>query len=127
MDNIRHLLSLAQEILPVIGVLFFLWGTLDNYFLTRYEGKINRGFPMWSRILKSDELHFLENLKEDVIDINKKKIGFRTITKTSFIAVNNREVLIRYSNIKQRTSWPIVGYVDLSLSNPALEYRLSFP
>ena len=127
MDNILNFLLLAKEILPRIGMVLFVWGTIDNYFLTRYRGKTNRGFTIWSRPLKHDEQHFLENLREDVIDTTKKRIGFQTVTKTSFITLNKREVLIRYSHIGQRTSWPLVGYVDLSVPEPQMEYRLSLP
>ncbi len=127
MENFPGFLLLARQVLPVIGLMLFVWGTLDNYFLTRYGGKINRGFTIWSQPLRPDERQFLENLKEDIVDINQKRIGFQTITKTSFIAKNNQEVLIRYSRIGQGTSCPIVGYVDLSLPGPVLEYRLSFP
>jgi hypothetical protein len=127
MDNIRDFLLLAKIILPGIGIVLFLWGNIDNYFLTRYGGKLNRGFTIWSGPLKPDEQQFLENLKEDVVDINKKRFGFQTRTKKSFIMVNGKDVLIRFSRMGQRTSWPLVGYVDLSLPKPLMEYRLSLP
>ena len=41
--------------------------------------------------------------------------------------VDSRKVLIRFNHMGQRTSWPLVGYVDLSLPEPQMEYRLSLP
>jgi hypothetical protein len=127
MANIRDFLLLAQTILPAIGLWLFFWGIVDNYFLTRYGGKLNRGFTIWSHPLRTDELQFLNNLKEDIVDIKERRFGLQTRTKKDFVMVDGREVLIRFSHMGQRTSWPLVGFVDLSLSEPLLEYRLSLP
>ena len=123
-DNIQDFLLRAKEILPVIGIGLFLCGTIDNYFLTRYGGKLNRGFTIWSQPLKEDQRRFLANLNDDIVD--KRQVGILIkITRTSFISVKDREALIRYNNTGQGTSWPMVGYVDLSSPNPVLEYRSS--
>jgi len=127
MANIRDLLLAAQIILPAVGLGLFFWGTVDNYFLTRYGGRINRGFTIWTQPLKSDERQFLNNLREDIVDIKERRFGFQTRIRKDFVMVNSGEVLIRFNRMGQRTSWPLVGYVDLSLSEPLLEYRLSLP
>lgn len=44
-----------------------------------------------------------------------------------FVKVKDGEVLVRYSNLRQGTSWPLVGYVDLSRPDRSFEYRLSLP
>jgi len=127
MADIRDFLLLAQTILPAIGIGLFFWGTVDNYFLTRYGGRLNRGFTIWSHPLQTDELQLLNNLKEDIVDIKERRFVLRTKIRKDFVMVNGREVLIRFNHMGQRTSWPLVGYVDLSLSEPLLEYRLSLP
>lgn len=126
MTTIHNFLLLLQELLPGIAIILFLSGIIDNYFLTRYEGRLDRGITVWSRPLKSDEYLFLTNIQHDIVDVNKKRFGFQTIIRTSFVAAKNDAALIRFGRIGQRTSWPLVGYVDLSLPKPRLEYRLSF-
>jgi hypothetical protein len=127
MANIRDFLLLAQTILPSVGLVLFFWGIIDNYFLTRYGGRINRGFTVWAQPLKTDERQFLNNLKEDIVDIKERRFGLRTRIKKDFVMVDNRKVLIRFNQMGQRTSWPLVGYIDLSLPEPQTEYRLSLP
>jgi hypothetical protein len=124
MDTIRNSLSQFFEIAPNIAFALLIWGVVDNYFLARYDGKLNRGFTIWKTPIKNDEQQFLLTLKEDIVE--RKKIGpWRT--KTSFIMVKDGEALIRYSNPSQNTSWPLVGYVDIFSPNVMLEYRLSLP
>jgi hypothetical protein len=127
MNNVRDFLPLIKDILLSIGIVLFLWGMVENYFLTRYGGKLNRGFTIWSQPLTANEQQFLENLKEDILDIKKRQFGLRTIIKKDFIVKDGNEALIRFNHMGQRTSWPLVGYVDLSLPEPRMEYRLSLP
>src|SRR5689334_19055717 len=122
MDLIEYVRSLITAIIPIFIVIFLIWGTIDNYFLTRYAGKLNRGFTIWRSLMKEEERQFLLNLKEDIVET--KRIGLWR-TKTSFITAQNGEALIRYSHPFQRTSWPIILYVDLSSAKPEIEYRLS--
>jgi hypothetical protein len=121
-DNLRTLAPTIAAILPRIGLALFILGIIDNYLLTRYGGRLNRGFTVWRTGLSDDQSRFLLNVREDVVD--RRKVALLR-TKTSFVRVQDREALIRYSNPYQRTSWPLVGYVDLSASETELEYRLS--
>ena len=111
--------------LQAIGILMFLLATLDNYLLIRYGGKPNRGFAIWKQPLNIGEKSFLEDLKEDIVDEKEKQYVFRTIIKRDFIMKTGNKVLLRFNHMGQRTSWPLVGYVDLSLPEPQMEYRLS--
>src|SRR5687768_15508588 len=104
MDDIQSIRSLIIEISRFFIVVFIIWGTIDNYFLTRYGGKLNRGFTIWRSSIKDEEHQFLLNLKEDIVET--KRIGLWR-TQTSFITVQNGEALIRYWHPFQRTSWPI--------------------
>jgi len=124
MDNFRTILRLIIDIAPNIALAVFVWGAIDNYFLTRYGGKLDRGFTVWKKSLTDNDKQFLLSLKEDIVD--KKQVRLWR-TKISFIVVRDREALIRYSNPGQNTSWPMICYVDLSSSEPMLEYRLSLP
>lgn len=124
MDNIRNILTQFAEIAPNIAFALLIWGVIDNYLLIRYSGKLNRGFTIWKSSIRNEERQFLLTLGEDIVDT--KKIGLWR-TKTSFIVVRANEALIRYSNPSQNTSWPLVGYIDLSFPEPILEYRLSLP
>ena len=124
MENIIKFLLPILSFLPYIGIAFFIWGIVDNYFLIRYGGKLNRGFTVWKKVLTGSERHFLLNLSEDIVE--KTKIGIGR-TKTNFFAKQGDAVLIRYSNPGQKTSWPIVFYVDLSTPQPMMEYRFSLP
>jgi hypothetical protein len=122
-NNVQDLLLTIKEVLPLVVLTLFFWGTIDNYFLTRYGGKLNRGFTIWQKPLLESDKNFLLDLQEDVID--ETKVRWRT--KVSFIAKADNQVLIRYTHPHQRTSWPFVFYVDLSSPEPKLEYRLSLP
>lgn len=124
MDSFRNIYSQLSDLSLNIAFVFFIWGLIDNYFLIRYSGKLNRGFTVWKTPLNDSEKQFLFAIKEDIEE--KTKIGpWRT--KTSFIMVKDGEILVRYSNPGQNTSWPVVGYVDTTSPDAMLEYRLSIP
>src|SRR5262245_40402658 len=106
MDYFREFILQTREFLSGIGIILFLLGTFDNYLLTRYGGKLNRGFTIWSQPLKDDEMRFLADLNTDIVD--KRQFGYLIKhTQTSFISVRDKEALIRYDNPGQRTSWPM--------------------
>lgn len=122
MDEMRSFLLLATQATPlVIGVLY-VWGMVDNYYLTRYGGNLKRGFAIWDRKLRGETRQFLSALKEDIVET--KKVGPWLIA-TSFITKQNDGALICSRNPIRRTFWPVVLYVDLSLAHPKLEYCLS--
>lgn len=125
--DIVGIISLIKESGPEIVMLLAIWGIFDNYLLTRYGGKVNRGFTIWSQILKSDEIEYLMGLTEDVVDVKSRRFGLHTKTKTDFIMKSGSEALIRFNHMGQRTSWSLVGFVELSALEPHLEFRLSLP
>jgi hypothetical protein len=123
-DSFRNFYFQFIELAPNIAFALLVWGVIDNYFLIRYGGKLNRGFTVWKTPLNDSDRQFLLTLKEDIEE--KTKIGLWR-TKTSFIMVKDGEILIRYSHPSQNTSWPVVGYVDTTSPDTMLEYRLSVP
>jgi len=123
-DNIRNIYTQFIELAPNIAFALLVWGAIDNYFLIKYGGRVNRGFTIWKTTIKDEERRFLLNLREN---IEEKKIVGLWRTKTSFIMAEGGEVLIRYSHPSQNTSWPVVGYIDTNSPDAVLEYRLSIP
>ena len=88
MDNFRDFFLQAREFLNGIGIILFLLGTFDNYLLTRYGGKLNRGFTIWKQPIKDDEKLFLASLTTDIID--KRQFGL-LIKKTQTSFINQRQ------------------------------------
>jgi len=107
-----------------LAVLSFFWGFVDLIFLVRYEGKLKRGIKIWSKPLSDELRKYLSTLSQDVIETRKIWFSDR---KVGFIRVENQEVLIHYRRPKWGTSWPYVGYVDLSEPESILEFRSSLP
>ena len=107
-----------------LGFVSFFWGFFDIRALIRYEGKIKRGFKIWSKPLSDDLKNYLSSLPRDVIET--KKTWFSEI-KSGFIRVENREVLIYSRRPNWGTSWPYIGCVDLSEPEPVLQFRSSLP
>jgi hypothetical protein len=67
---------------------------------------------------------FVATLSSDIIETRKTWFSER---KSGFIRIENREVLIYCRRSNWSTSWPYVGYVDLSEPDSALEFRSSLP
>lgn len=107
-----------------VAVVSFFWGFFDLYFFIRYEGKIKRGIKVWSKPLSDNLRNYLLTLSSDVIE-TKKALFFER--KTGFIRVENDEALIYYRRPHWSTSWPYVGYVNLSEPDCVLEFRSSLP
>jgi len=127
MDFLAVLRSIRNWLLIIslfVAILSFVWGFFDLYYLMRYEGKIKRGIKVWSKPLSDDLRNYLLTLSSDVIE-TKKTLFFET--KTGFIRIENREALIYYRRPHWGTSWPYVGYVDLSEPDSVLEFRSSLP
>jgi len=113
--------STIKELHPFILISLIVLGIIENLLFVRYGGKLKRGLMVWNQALRDDEWLFLSNLREDIVE--EVKVGLWA-KKKSFIMVRDGEVLIRYGNPKQNTSWPMVGYVDISSNEHVLEYRL---
>ena len=110
-------------ILFTLALLCAFWGVVDFYFLLRHQGKMKRGIRLFQKSLPQETEQFLRSLSTDVI---VKRKGFIKETITGFIRVDKDERLIR-ADKRWRSTWPYVGYVDLSQPTPMLEYRSSLP
>ena len=108
----------------VAFIAFCVWFFIDIILIRRFEGKIKRGVKVWSKELSNESWQYLLNLKADVLV--HRKILFSSY-KSAFIRVQNSEVLIYCTPRTVRSSWPYVGYVDLTLPAHELEYRTSLP
>lgn len=102
--------------------ILFFGGFLEVMFLIRYEGKIKRGFKVWSKPLSEDFRKYLLSLSADIVETRNNLFVKQ---KAGFIRVRNGEILIRYRRPYWGTSWPYVGYVNLSDVEPVLEFRSS--
>lgn len=108
-----------------IAVVSLFWGWIDTYLLlSKSRQKLKRGFRIAAKPLSPDARLYLESLQENVYET--KRIFFKDVT-IGFILANGRERLIQIRKEKWRTSWPYVGYVDLSQPTPTLEFRGSLP
>ena len=119
---INTFLSNLREFLPYIILSLFVIGGIESYNLIRAEGKIKRGYRLWSKPLPDGALEYLSGLSREIVE-PPIKIGFSKIS--SFIRVENGEAVISYRKPGWRTSWPYVGYVDLTALEPKLEYRIA--
>ncbi len=103
----------------------FIWGIIDTSLLMRQGGsKLRRGIKLASKPLEPGIFNFLEALQE--VAIEKRTLLFKEFT-VGFILINGRERLVQIRKERWRTSWPYVGYVNLSQPIPTLEFRASLP
>jgi len=111
-------------LIVVVFICFGIWYGIDSYLIFRFEGKIKRGVRVWSKELSYDSQQYLLGLKSDVVEYQQLLFSKH---KTSFIRVQNGEAIIFSTPRRFHSSWPYVGYVDLTFPNPELEYRSSLP
>jgi hypothetical protein len=107
-----------------VAVISFFWGIPDMILLMRFGGKIKRGIKVWSKPLSREAQQYLCSITADVIEKRKTWISD---TRIGFIRVDNKEVLIQYRRPHWSTSWPYIGYVDLTEPDPILQFRSSLP
>jgi hypothetical protein len=100
----------------------FILGTIENLLLIRFGGNPQRGIKIWSQNLDEAEWQFLLLLNRNILEEKKMRLW---VKKRSFIIKEESGVAIRYSNPKQGTSWPMIGYIDLGNADRKIEYRLS--
>lgn len=112
---------LVKYLFPVIFLGLFFLGIIENLFFVRIGGRMKRGLMVWNQKLCDDAWQFLSTLQEDIVQEVKVGLWYK---KKSFISAREGEVLIRYGDPKQNTSWPILGYVNLSNQEHVLEYRM---
>jgi hypothetical protein len=100
----------------------FMLGIIENLLLIRFGGNPKRGIKIWSQHLGDAEWQFLLLLSRDILEEKRVRLW---VKKKSFILKEESGVVIRYSNPKQSTSWPMIGYIDLGNTDRKIEYRLS--
>lgn len=107
-----------------VAIISFFWGFVDLILLMRYKGKIKRGIKVWSKPLSDDFRNYFLSLQNDIVET--RKTWFHE-SKIRFIRIENREVIIYSRRPHWGTSWPYIGYVDLSGPEPVLQFRSSLP
>lgn len=119
--------EIIESVEPFISSLFSLWfpllfisGMVEAVFFIRLKGSLKRGFKVWSKPLPERFHKYLLSLDTDVIE---SKRFFFAPGNEGFIRVQGPEVLIRYNRPFWGTSWPCVGFVNLSSPEPVLEFR----
>jgi len=128
------LVILAFFIPKILGFLFFVgtvgaafWAIADVQKFMSFKGEVKRGIKVSSKPLSGKLRHYLESLSEDIVEYRETAFGKEI---SAFIRKQNREVLVcakQWHGLGYRRSWPFVGYVNLSSSNPMLEFRSSLP
>lgn len=128
MDNpssgFTWLFILLFIVLWLFAVVCWFWGVIDLSKLFKPEGKINRGFKIWTRPLRPDLREFLLSQTNDVVEYRKTLFGQRM---AGFIRVENKEAVIVYRDAWFRSSFIYIGYVDLNVPDPVLEIHTSLP
>ena len=117
-----------EVIIGLILLIPLIW-TVARYieglfFHGRYGGSLKWGIKVWSEPLPEDMKHFLQHLSDDIID---HETG-------AFIRKEQNVVLIQPVNIKgARRKWLwrrgvdyYVGYIDLRVKKPRVQYRAPF-
>jgi hypothetical protein len=107
-----------------VAIISFFWGFVDLIILMCYKGKIKRGIKVWSKPLSDDFRNYLLALQNDIVET--RKTWFHE-SKIRFIRIENREVIIYSRRPHWGTSWPYIGYVDLSEPEAVLQFRSSLP
>ena len=111
--------------LTFFGLSFFVWMLFSMSALIKYERKqIKRGVKIRQEPLPDDIQKFLTSLSTDIIE---EKQLFFTKRALSFIKLGKNEVLIQHRKKRWGTFMPYVGYVNLAVKYPVIEYRTSLP
>jgi hypothetical protein len=128
------LVILAYTIPMVLGFLFTvgtigsaIWAIVDMPVFMSFKGKIKRGFRVSSKSLTIEQMRFLKNLSGNIIEYKDNLIENGI---SAFIIKQDSEVLIhakQWYGFRWRRSWPFVGYVNLSIPDPIVEFRSSLP
>lgn len=118
----------------ILGFLFTIgtigsaiWVIVEVPTFMSMQGKINRGIRISSKPLSHELRHFLGGLSENIVDYKETSFGQDI---AGFIRKQDGEVLVharQWYGFRWRRSWPFVGYINLSLPNPVLEFRSSLP
>lgn len=71
--------------------------------------------PIWQESLSDDIFRFVSGLHNNIIE------------RRSFILISPEAALVYAMPKHFRTSWPYVGYIDLTSVTPTIQYRISLP
>ena len=113
----------------IIGLVFLvltIWTValyIEYLFLHgRYGGRLKRGIKVWSEPVSEDVKHYLQRLPDDIVDYETG----------AFIRKEQNVVLIQPYNIKRARRWWwlrhssssfYIGYIDLRVKEPRIQYR----
>jgi hypothetical protein len=81
----------------------------------RASGPLKRGIPIWQESLPDDISQFISGLHDNIIE------------RHSFILISPEAALVYAMPKYFGTSWPYVGYIDLTSVTPIIQYRTSLP
>jgi len=112
------LVILKVNLMELAGCYFFaliIPAFIGNLRITDFRGSLTRGVPVWREDLSDDLVQALRGVHWDLENID------------GFIRVDGQIRLVNARHSFYRTSWPYVGYVDLSVSRPKIEYRTPLP
>lgn len=126
---ILYFVPIAASFLGGIAtVVCAIWAAIDIMSFKDTGGKIKRGFVISSKPLSNEVRYFLENLSREISEYRYKEELFGNDI-LGFIIKRDNEVLIYTKDTYgfSRRSGPFAGYVNLSLSDPVLEFRSSLP
>lgn len=116
---IGTLLAILKVNLTVlVGYYFFalmIPTFVGNLRITDFKGPLKRGVPVWREDLSEDMVQALRGVHWDIENVD------------GFIRVDGHTRLVCARLSFYRTSWPYVGYVDLSAPRPKIEYRTPLP
>jgi hypothetical protein len=119
--NNNELYNLAVSVIILIGFFAFaIWYLVDVYRFRKYDGKMRRGVKISSRELPINILQHLQKIRTDEVSVK----GL-SIFPQEFVRVEPDGILIFSSPEKFTSTWICVGFIDLTLPFPELEYRMS--
>lgn len=115
-----------MQFFPITILLYLIIGWLAiSYFFKLPSGKINRGYTIQKKTIKTAHLHYLIGLEDGIIQ-PAQKVKFYSVTKPGFIIKRNNEILIYSGSTIVRGGRFVtpIGYINLEQLKPVLEIRL---
>jgi len=118
-----YFLSIALGFLGfTLSLVLAVWGFIDLDNFRYMDVDIKRGYKIWSQPLTVEQHDYLKQLSGDGVE------ELYTTRHPTFIRKHNDQILISAKNHMISTrALPYLGYVNLSSSNPILEFRSSLP
>jgi hypothetical protein len=110
---IRLLKIEARDLLAYYAITAFILLITSNLYLMRSGSPLKRGVLIWREDLPKQMIEPLWYVYQDIENDN------------GFIRVDGDLRLVRGHYLGWRTGWPYVGYIDLGVPSPQIEYRLA--